>query len=197
MDITPIIIVVVVLSLLGFLLVAYLTGLAVLGTLRIVFWPVRLLFGGLGAWVDNRHSLQSIALYGFPHEADLQRFLAERLHLIERGLRPWSNGECGEYEIVDDTGRVWRVDLLCRDSHGIPVVVELKMGRATREAVGQILAYMGLVTEILSPGRPARGIIVAEDFDEDVAWARQALQPRLSLRRHRFAGRASWQITDV
>ena len=65
---------------------------------------------------------------------------------------------------------------------GTVVVIELKTGTARREAIGQILSYMGDVAEEES-GR-VRGILVAGEFDERARAAARVV-PSLSLRRYR------------
>jgi hypothetical protein len=56
-------------------------------------------------------------------------------------------------EADDETGRqfpagVWRIDFLCRDtSNGDLIVVELKRGQTSDETVGQVLRYIGWVSE--------------------------------------------------
>ena len=62
------------------------------------------------------------------------------------------------------------------------MVIELKAGQATRDAVGQILSYMGDVSAE-EPGGKVRGIIVASDFDQKTKAAARIL-PNLSLRRY-------------
>jgi hypothetical protein len=54
-----------------------------------------------------------------------------------------------------------RIDIIARDESGAMVVVELKAGEADREAIGQILSYMG---DLLDEEEQVRGIIVARSF---------------------------------
>lgn len=90
----------------------------------------------------------------FGLERDLQMALLANLQQLERGLFV-DGGE--EYKVPSG-----RIDILAKDSHGTPVVIELKAGTADRDAIGQILSYMGdLQTD--NPLK-VRGIVVAGDF---------------------------------
>ncbi len=68
---------------------------------------------------------------------------------------------------------VGRLDFLAKDKKtGDFVVIELKAGKATDTALGQILRYMGWVKENLSPpNKNVRGYIIAEDMDEKLKYA--------------------------
>ena len=65
------------------------------------------------------------------------------------------------------------------------VVIELKKGRASDRALGQIQRYMGHVSKNLaSPRKNARGILVATEAKKDrklLAAMQGASNPRLSL----------------
>lgn len=62
---------------------------------------------------------------------------------------------------------VGRSDLICTDKSGDLVVIELKRGMASDEAIGQVLRYIGYVREnIASPNQKVHGWIVAGDYDE-------------------------------
>jgi SpoVK/Ycf46/Vps4 family AAA+-type ATPase len=76
-----------------------------------------------------------------------------------------------------------RIDILARDSAGRIVVIELKATKATRDAVGQVLAYMGDLSA--TEDVRVRGVLIAPDFDHKaIAAARMA--PTLSLRRFTY-----------
>lgn len=63
-----------------------------------------------------------------------------------------------------------RIDLLCKDtSRDQFVIVELKKGQAPNETLLQILRYMSWVRQNLSNGREARGIILTESADANLA----------------------------
>lgn len=101
-------------------------------------------------------------------ERDLEDFLFNNLRLIEQGLEMY----------VDDQGRKGRqyttdvgtIDLLCKNREDF-VVVELKKGRASDTAVGQISRYIGWVSENLAEGHNVRGIIIVHEFDPKLKYA--------------------------
>jgi RecB family endonuclease NucS len=51
------------------------------------------------------------------------------------------------------------------------VVVELKRGMASDNALAQVLIYIGWVKENLAKGRNVRGLILAEGKDEKLKYA--------------------------
>lgn len=62
---------------------------------------------------------------------------------------------------------VGRSDLIYTDESGSLVVIELKRGMASDQAVGQVLRYIGYVKEnIASPDQKVHGWIIAGDYDE-------------------------------
>lgn len=91
-------------------------------------------------------------------ERDMQKALRRNIKSLEVGLKIVDEGA----EMSVDTGFI---DILCEDSRGAAVVVELKAGKSDARVVGQTLGYMGdLMAE--DAGRPVRGIIVAHEFDK-------------------------------
>ena len=74
------------------------------------------------------------------------------------------------------------IDITAKASDGSVVVIELKAGTARRDAVGQILSYMGDVAA--EAPDPVRGILVAGDFDNKARAAARVV-PSLSLRSYR------------
>lgn len=93
----------------------------------------------------------SLTLHG--SEAQMRRALARNPGLIERGLH-----------VLDEelpTG-VGGVDLFARDERGRLVVVELKRGKATHEAVHQLERYVSRVRE--ETGAQVRGILAAPEI---------------------------------
>ena len=87
-------------------------------------------------------------------EADMQRVLREQPELIEPGLR------VTDYELPTGVGSV---DLYAHDLHGNFVVIELKRGKATHEAVHQLARYVEQVKTFQPPGTRVRGLLVAPD----------------------------------
>jgi RecB family endonuclease NucS len=86
-------------------------------------------------------------------EAQMQRALARAPELIEEGL------ELLEVELPVGVGGV---DLYARDGQGRLVVVELKRGRASHDAVHQLERYVLRVRE--ATGASVRGILAAPEI---------------------------------
>jgi RecB family endonuclease NucS len=97
-------------------------------------------------------------------ERDLQTFLLNDLTQIEPGLKLIDQGK--EYQI--DVGRI---DILAKDKNNKFVVIELKAGKAKDDALGQVLGYMGYISEKLANNKPVRGYIIANDFEERLKYA--------------------------
>jgi hypothetical protein len=120
-----------------------------------------------------------------PHQRQVAE-VRERIGL-ERDLQKALRREIGDLEpglsVIDDGAErpvsSGYVDITARDAGGMVVVIELKAGTADRAAIGQILSYMGDVTE--EEDAPVRGILVAHDFD-DRAKAAARVVPNLTLR---------------
>lgn len=113
----------------------------------------------------------------FALESHLEEFLDQNWPSIDFG----SNLE--RYTSEEENGRQfpagpWSIDFLCRDKNtGDLVVIELKRGRTSDAAVGQVLRYMGWVSENLAQtGQTVRGIIIAKDADDALIYATRALQ---------------------
>ncbi|CAN5673634.1 endonuclease NucS [soil metagenome] len=83
-------------------------------------------------------------------EAEMQRALTSAPELIEPGLRVL------DVELPTDVGGI---DLFARDREGVLLVVELKRGKATQEAVHQLARYVERVREIT--GERVRGVLAA------------------------------------
>jgi len=107
-------------------------------------------------------------------------------HLEEFIDRNWKNinfnAELVKYEIDDQSGRqfpagTWSIDFLCIDKANDDfVVIELKRGRTSDSAVGQVLRYMGWVTENLAkPGQKVRGIIISQEVDDALKYTVKGL----------------------
>lgn len=98
-------------------------------------------------------ALQLRELTGFVlmgSEAEMQRALARDPEIIEPGLTLLDR------EVPTGVGGI---DLYARDRDGRLVVVELKRGKATQEAVHQLSRYVTRVSEQV--GSPVRGILAA------------------------------------
>jgi len=111
----------------------------------------------------------------FGLERDLQLVLRKNIEQLEPGLKIID----GNKEQIVESGRI---DITAEDANGTTVIIELKAGTADREAVAQILAYMG---DLISKGKTVRGILVAGDFPARTIAAAKAV-PNLHLRRYGF-----------
>jgi len=100
-------------------------------------------------------------------ERDLQSYLSLRLDEIENGLELVENG-------IEYHTSAGDIDILAKDINGNFVVIELKAGKAKDSAVGQILGYMGALSET-KKGENIRGIIVASDFEPRLFFASKSL----------------------
>ena len=108
-------------------------------------------------------------------ERDLQAALRDYIEHLESGLHVTDGGE--ERSVASGF-----IDITAKDRDGKVVVIELKAGTARREAIGQVLSYMGDVAQ--EESAEVRGILVAGEFD-DKARAAARVVPALSLRRYR------------
>jgi hypothetical protein len=118
---------------------------------------------------DNNHVVRNI------HEANLESVVIEHLDKIEEGLQLMER-----QRVCPGIGRI---DLLCKDSQGGLVIVELKSFWAKQDSiVDQIGRYMGYVRSYLSkPGQSVRGIILVGKADEKLRHAVAGF-PNLALR---------------
>lgn len=113
----------------------------------------------------------------FRIERDLQAALRKKNNIeqIEPRLKIIDGGK----EQIVESGRI---DITAEDNDGVTVVIELKAVKAGRRAIGQILAYMG---DLSDGKKQIRGILVAEDFSpQAVAAAR--IVPNLQLKKYNF-----------
>ncbi|PML46535.1 hypothetical protein BCT75_23470 [Vibrio lentus] len=100
-------------------------------------------------------------------EKDLHSYLARNISDIEDGLSVVEGG----IEYALDAGRI---DILAKDKTDQLVVIELKAGKAKDSALGQLLGYIGCLSESSSTSN-IRGILVASDFDKRVVFGAKAL----------------------
>jgi hypothetical protein len=112
----------------------------------------------------------------FALEAHLEEFIDKNWRHIDFGadLIPYSTDEQSGRQFPAGT---WSIDFLCTDkSSGDFVVIELKRGRSSDSAVGQVLRYIGWVDENLArPGQKTRGIIIAKEVDDALRYAVKGL----------------------
>jgi hypothetical protein len=105
-------------------------------------------------------------------------------------IENWSTSELGQkldllYEegvLVSQQFRtsIGPIDILARDKvSGSYVVVELKRNQTSDDTVGQILRYMGWVSENLND-KNVKGVIIAGKYDEKLHYA-QVLTPAIEV----------------
>ena len=111
----------------------------------------------------------------FGLERDLQTALRRSIAQFETGLTIID----GNYEQTVASGRI---DITARDREGATVVIELKVGAADRDAIGQLLAYMG---DLMDDGASVRGLPVAQEFGPRAVSAAR-VTPNLRLVRYGF-----------
>jgi len=111
----------------------------------------------------------------FGLERDLQQALRKEIAQLETGLRIKDGGK-------EQNVNSGRIDITAEDRSGATVVIELKAGEADRDAIAQILAYMG---DLTVNQKQVRGILVAGDFSAR-ALAAARVVPNLHLRKYAF-----------
>ncbi len=112
-------------------------------------------------------------------ERDLHSYLSMNIDEIDKDLFLFEDGI--EYKI--DAGRI---DLLAKDNQENTVVIELKAGKATDSALGQLLGYIGCLSENPEKYKNIRGVLVASDFDKRVIYAVKNL-PNIKLVKYQVA----------
>jgi hypothetical protein len=133
-------------------------------------------YGGGGA-PDAEAEVASAVDTAFGLERDLQLALRRSIEQLELGLMITD----GDREQTVPSGRI---DITARDERGTTVVIELKAGSADRDAIGQILSYIG---DLADRTTQVRGILVAREFSaRAVAAARAAPNIRLVQYGFRF-----------
>jgi len=103
-------------------------------------------------------------------EKDLQQYLSSRVHELEQGLTLITGG-------IEYSTEAGRIDLLTKDTSDRLVVIELKAVKAKDSALGQLLGYIGCLSQ---ENKNVRGILVASSFDKRVVFAAKAL-PNIKL----------------
>jgi len=110
----------------------------------------------------------------FGLERDLQKALRENIEQLESGLTISDDGK-------EKTVPSGRIDITAQDRDGATVVIELKVGTADRDAIGQIQSYMGDLTDKAR----VRGILIARGFESRAVSAARVI-PSLRLVRYGF-----------
>jgi endonuclease len=113
----------------------------------------------------------------FTLESDLQAALRANIEQLESGLTINDGGK-------EKTGLSGgRTDILAIDTNKQAVIIELKAVRADRDAIAQILQYMGDLQEEI--GGSVRGIVIAPDFTARAIAASKPV-PSIELRKYGF-----------
>lgn len=116
----------------------------------------------------------------FSLEKDMQAALRRSITQLEAGLEIIDGG--AERKVPSGF-----IDILARDAAGRAVVIELKAVKATRDAIGQMLAYMGDISDLpAGASAPVRGILVAPEFDHRALSASRVV-PHLTLMEYSFS----------
>ena len=124
---------------------------------------VRVLLPGHGAVGDGlpRPAQNRTAAGPTLAERNLEDFIVHQLEAIEPGLR------LEKRQLSTPAGRL---DLLCKDAKGNYVVVELKRTQGTDQVVGQVLRYMGWLSEAHGTEK-VRGIVIVAKKDQALSYA--------------------------
>ncbi len=143
-------------------------------------WTLDALFWGLAVDkleiedTDGIRDQDVDALQRFGLERHLHYFLFDNWKSIS-AFSEWQlheeDGDIVGFEF--NTGEVGRIDLLAR--HRIEnrwLVVELKRNQSNDQTVGQILRYMGWVSENLAePGAKIEGLVISRDSERSIRYA--------------------------
>jgi RecB family endonuclease NucS len=121
----------------------------------------------------------------FGLEGDLQHALRVSIEQLEPGLEIVDGGT--ERSVASG-----RIDITAEDRQGAIVVIELKAGKADRDAIAQVLSYMGDVAG--SGDKQVRGILVAGDFSARALSAARAA-PHIELKKYSY--RFSFESADA
>lgn len=127
---------------------------------------------------STRSSLENLQSKSeFALEEHLEEFIDKNWDRIDFGIK------LTRYRADEQDGRQfpagpWSIDFLCTNVATEDfVVLELKKGKTSDSAVGQVLRYMGWVRKNLAkPGRGVKGIIIAREFDDALDYAVQGLE---------------------
>lgn len=124
--------------------------------------------------MENKNSINVIDGQKIGLERDMQIALRRDIQQLEHGMVIIDEG-------VERAVNSGFIDITARDTNGVTVVIELKSGRAGRNAVGQIISYMGDIYE--EDDGAVRGILIAADFDKNAISAARMV-PNLKLLRY-------------
>jgi len=126
----------------------------------------------------------------FALEKHLEYFIVKNFGSIFGGrleLYVDDGGIGQQYPVVGNDGKeIGYIDILAREpSTNSYVVIELKKGRESDKVIGQILRYMGWVTEYLCQGgENVKGLIICKDVDEKLVYALKIIQNIVEVKRY-------------
>ncbi len=109
----------------------------------------------------------------FSAESDLQSTVRNNIGWLDPGLEITDGGK-------EKPVKSGRPDITAKDRHGVTVVIELKNHKAGRNALAQILGYMGDFTKAK---KKIRGFLVAHEFGLKATAAARAV-PSLRLKKY-------------
>jgi len=112
----------------------------------------------------------------FYMEQQLEDFIVENWEKTELGNRYdliYEEGTLKSQQYITDIGRI---DILARDKEsGNYVVIELKKNQTSDDTVGQVLRYMGWISEN-KKDKAVKGVIIAGKYDEKLYYAQQMMK---------------------
>ncbi|MFH0889039.1 MAG: endonuclease NucS domain-containing protein [Planctomycetota bacterium] len=82
-------------------------------------------------------------------------------------------------------GDAGKIDILTTDEQGNFIVFELKLSRGTVNALGQIQGYMGWVKQNLAQNKEVRGVIIAQEIDNNLRYA-VSVNPNITLLKYKL-----------
>lgn len=101
----------------------------------------------------------------FPNEKEMVSFFAENLHLIEPGMRLFTETGGTGVQLpcrTNDRGSTGHIDLCTIDRNGAIVVIEVKLRNGEAAALGQLIGYMAWARKMIAYGRRVRGVILVQ-----------------------------------
>jgi len=133
--------------------------------------------------IQDEEEAERLTEINMQMENDLENFLVENLHLIDKDLILFQDehGKSGRQYVTE----VGCIDLLCKRKDDF-VVIELKKGRSSDKVVGQISRYIGWIKEKLANGSNVKGIIIVHDFDNKLKYAVLA-NPNIELKYYQIS----------
>lgn len=112
-------------------------------------------------------------------ESHLQDYIFRNWKAIFSDLELFQGSEGREFRTQDPS--VGIIDFLCTDKKGDFVVIETKRAMPDRQAIGQVLGYMGWVQQRLcTKAQSVRGILIANEVSDQLKLA-AAVIPGLAL----------------